>query len=635
MHKQRLALLLIAFFGALSIRFTTWATTQKPNEDGVSVEQVIELGKYDAGRNIHLALLLIALIAILAPGKKLLAGARQKPWLVLIAIVGVLSLFASPWIVHTSFADGKTIEDTVSFSDTTLGMQSLVLLAGLAALGGLAGFRGLQAPLKLLTAGIGIALLATSFLSMRLHEEDPQTNLASFAMEAEGSADSLKAIVENSKQSGTFLQEAVTASKEKPAAEQLAAAKSFLQAKVDSIQPEVDEITAKMDVEDISEADFETLNVAWEKASGRQSIIQSSLTALESASQALQPPAGIPGETALVGEKADISEGSLVIENTDTPSNDAIVQRATDALQTQVKEAQATVDAQLAEAERIRGMKAADWEDWWPKEAMVPGPNGQMQSTITPGKTFEAHGWGHYLLMLLGVLTLAVLALTPTRQNTSDESTNSHRLDQSMHVVGKLIVMGLGLWMVYTAVQSMGTHTMDDKAEVQSSIGHYLALFAGLLAIAASQVLKKGSVSIATSQRWEVGAFGLILAMTMLGASYTTTIESIGTIGFPTLKTPEEMVALAGGLFLFVGVLVVRRNSEFGWLDGLFFTGVICAVLGNNLFRGVDIVVAKTDLPLSQMLALVLPAMALVALWPIEPIERFWKNREAESPESS
>jgi hypothetical protein len=88
-------------------------------------------------------------------------------------------------------------------------------------------------------------------------------------------------------------------------------------------------------------------------------------------------------------------------------------------------------------------------------------------------------------------------------------------------------------------------------------------------------------------------------------------------IGVKALEHPEGKAVQILGLLIAAGVMLVRRKKDFGWIDGLLFTGLLGAMLAASLLHTTDIVLQGTQIPASQLLALVLPAMAIASLWPI------------------
>jgi hypothetical protein len=156
----------------------------------------------------------------------------------------------------------------------------------------------------------------------------------------------------------------------------------------------------------------------------------------------------------------------------------------------------------------------------------------------------------------------------------------------------------------------------DGESYKAAGLGHWLGLLFGLMALFTVTFGCTGELRFATEKRWTVASLGLLSSAAVLAACQTATVGPME-IGVKALEHPEGKAIQMLGLLVAVGVLLIRRNKAFGWIDGLLFTGLLCAMIAAGLLHTTDIVLQGTQVPASQMLSLVLPAMALVSLWPI------------------
>jgi len=156
----------------------------------------------------------------------------------------------------------------------------------------------------------------------------------------------------------------------------------------------------------------------------------------------------------------------------------------------------------------------------------------------------------------------------------------------------------------------------DGESYKAAGTGHLMGMLFALLALCALVFSRDGAVGTAIEKRWEVASLALLASASVLCACQTATVGPLE-VGVPALEHPEGKAVFFGGLVVAVGALSIRRNKDIGWIDGLLFTGLLGAIMGASLFHLVDIVLQGTQPPTSQLLALALPAMALVALWPI------------------
>jgi hypothetical protein len=156
----------------------------------------------------------------------------------------------------------------------------------------------------------------------------------------------------------------------------------------------------------------------------------------------------------------------------------------------------------------------------------------------------------------------------------------------------------------------------DGQSFKSAGMGHLLGMLFGLLGLVALVCSGSGTVGSATEKRWAVASLALLASASVLCACQTATVGPLE-VGVRAWEHPEGKAVLVGGLVIFFGVLSLRRDKAFGWIDGLLFTGLLGALLGASLIHLVDVVLTGTQPTASQLLALALPAMALVSLWPI------------------
>jgi hypothetical protein len=169
----------------------------------------------------------------------------------------------------------------------------------------------------------------------------------------------------------------------------------------------------------------------------------------------------------------------------------------------------------------------------------------------------------------------------------------------------------------------------DGESYKAAGLGHWLGLLFGLMALFTVTFGCTSELRFATEKRWTVASLGLLSSAAVLAACQTATVGPME-IGVKALEHPEGKAIQMLGLLVAVGVLLIRRNKAFGWIDGLAITGLLCAMIGAGLLHTTDIVLQGTQVPASQMLSLVLPAMALVSLWPIGPCSKSTCSEEQE-----
>jgi hypothetical protein len=149
-----------------------------------------------------------------------------------------------------------------------------------------------------------------------------------------------------------------------------------------------------------------------------------------------------------------------------------------------------------------------------------------------------------------------------------------------------------------------------------AGFGHLLGILFGLSSLLILVCSRSGALHFATEKRWVVASLSLLASAAVLAACQTATVGPME-IGVKALEHPEGKAIQGLGLAVAFGVLVIRRDKSFGWVDGLLFTGLLGAMVGAGMLHTTDIVLQGTQVPASQMLSLVLPVMALVSLWPI------------------
>lgn len=219
MHSHRLGLLLTALFGAIALKMTSWVckTTYVAGE---AQWKAIEAPELILGRQAHLILLGIGLLAVFAPGVQ----------------------------------DGRL---TNRLSD------------GLSRIG------------KMLAAGLAVALIGTCFLSKQIHADNPDALLSSYVMEAEGEIDAAQRGVTNAQASMDALSGAVTANQSLAGTEKMAKIRSDLESQMANTQPELDRIMADMEnLAEDDEAGGLALMEAYDQAAGKQAIYDNALSAL-------------------------------------------------------------------------------------------------------------------------------------------------------------------------------------------------------------------------------------------------------------------------------------------------------------------------------------------------------------------
>jgi hypothetical protein len=156
----------------------------------------------------------------------------------------------------------------------------------------------------------------------------------------------------------------------------------------------------------------------------------------------------------------------------------------------------------------------------------------------------------------------------------------------------------------------------DGESYKAAGAGHLIGMLFALLMLLSLIWEWRGTVDFTTEKRWMVGGLGLLASASVLAACQTATVGPME-IGVKALEHPEGKAVQILGLLIAAGVMLVRRKKDFGWIDGLLFTGLLGAMLAASLLHTTDIVLQGTQIPASQLLALVLPAMAIASLWPI------------------
>lgn len=156
----------------------------------------------------------------------------------------------------------------------------------------------------------------------------------------------------------------------------------------------------------------------------------------------------------------------------------------------------------------------------------------------------------------------------------------------------------------------------DGESYKAAGTGHLIGMFFALLMLLSLICEWRSTVDFTTEKRWMVGGLGLLASASVMAACQTATVGPME-IGVKALEHPEGKAVQLIGLLVAVGVMLVRRKKDFGWIDGLLFTGLLGAMLAASLLHTTDIILQGTQIPASQMLALVLPAMAIASLWPI------------------
>lgn len=220
MHSHRIILLLTAVFGAAVLKLTTWVC-KTTYSGGEAQWKAIEAPEFILGRQAHLILLALGLLALLAPGVR----------------------------------DGRL---TNRLSD------------GLSRLG------------KMLAAGLAVALIGTCFLSKQIHADDPEALLSSYVFEAEGEIDAAKRSVDNAQASLDALRRLAEENASLEGEAKLAKIKAALQADIESSQPELDRIMAEMEnLAEDDEAGGLALMEAYDQAAGKAAIFENALLALD------------------------------------------------------------------------------------------------------------------------------------------------------------------------------------------------------------------------------------------------------------------------------------------------------------------------------------------------------------------
>ena len=252
MHSHRLVLLLTATLGAAVLKLTSWVC-KTTYSGGEAQWKSIEAPEFILGRQAHLILLAIGLLALLAPGVR----------------------------------DGRL---TNRLSD------------GLSRLG------------KMLAAGLAVALIGTCFLSKQIHADDPDALLSSYVSEAEGEIDAAKRTVENAQASLDALNQLSETHASLQGEAKLTKIRESLQADIDSSQPELDRIMAEMEtLAEDDEAGGLALMEAYDQAAGKRAIFENALYALDTPiepSPAPAEPTNTDGEAAkpLAPEGIDATE---------------------------------------------------------------------------------------------------------------------------------------------------------------------------------------------------------------------------------------------------------------------------------------------------------------------------------------
>ena len=234
MHSHRLVLLLTAAIGAAVLKLTSWVC-KTTYSGGEAQWKSIEAPEFILGRQAHLILLAIGLLALLAPGVR----------------------------------DGRL---TNRLSD------------GLSRLG------------KMLAAGLAVALIGTCFLSKQIHADDPEALLSSYVFEAEGEIDAAQRTVDNAQASLDALSQLAAANDSLDSEAKLNAIKESLQKDIDSSQPELDRIMTEMEnLAEDDEAGGLALMEAYDQAAGKRAIFENALYALDVPIEAPSPVADDTG----------------------------------------------------------------------------------------------------------------------------------------------------------------------------------------------------------------------------------------------------------------------------------------------------------------------------------------------------
>ena len=107
--------------------------------------------------------------------------------------------------------------------------------------------------------------------------------------------------------------------------------------------------------------------------------------------------------------------------------------------------------------------------------------------------------------------------------------------------------------------------------------------------------------------------------MTSVAGTGASQLAEIGPmlLGVPAMGNLFGMLAVGVGLVVFLAVVFLKKEAPFGWIDGLILTGLLGAVALMNLLHVVDNVLAKTQVPMSQVLVICLPMIAIVLMWPL------------------
>ena len=156
----------------------------------------------------------------------------------------------------------------------------------------------------------------------------------------------------------------------------------------------------------------------------------------------------------------------------------------------------------------------------------------------------------------------------------------------------------------------------EGKSYLAAGLAHWVGILLGLATLLGLALLPARKTGGCTEQRWAVGSLALLTAIAGTGASQTAVVGPM-LIGVPAMEHFAGTAAVGIGLFVFLAVLLIRKSSPFGWIDGLALTGLLGAAALVNLLLVVDNVLANTQVPLSQMLVICLPMTAIVLMWPL------------------
>ena len=156
----------------------------------------------------------------------------------------------------------------------------------------------------------------------------------------------------------------------------------------------------------------------------------------------------------------------------------------------------------------------------------------------------------------------------------------------------------------------------DGKSYLKAGLSHWVGILLGLTTLLGLALLPARNFGGRTEQRWTVAGLALMTCVAGTGASQIAEVGPM-LIGVPAMGSLFGMLAVGVGFVVFLAVLFLKKDAPFGWMDGLVLTGLLGAVALMNLLHVVDNVLAKTQVPMSQMLVICLPMIAIVLMWPL------------------